>query len=172
MIIVAVAPPRGVNLSGRNTHRTQNRYRKGGFFTAAAQSAAVSSQGIDGSVIGTLIGHVSGTPTVHSHGSIQRRHVLNILQKLPAEKGSAIHEFFIVNPGIKDVMQEHIFRNVPAKGTVFPEKKSVVHVGKQRFIGAPGHVKTGQSSQCQFQQPFPGSGQLIQLRLPAFSHLI
>ena len=153
-------------MPGGNTGGSQNGYRKGGFFSTAAQTAAIGRQGIDGAVIGAFVGHPAAAPEIHSHGGIQCGKIPDLIPDLLIKEPTAVHNFFVIDPGIEDVMKENIFRNIPAEGTVLPEKQSVIYVGNQSIIGYSGKIQSGEGTQSQFQQVFPGTGQRIQMGLP------
>ena len=129
VVVVAMAPPGHINLPCGNADRPEGCHAKGGLLSAPAQAAVVAGDGVHGTGVCGLIGHLPGAPAVDSQGCFQSRQPLYLRGHHLGEKVSAVHQILRIDAGVKDMVEKNIFGHVPAVGGVLPQVEGVTSVG-------------------------------------------
>ena len=83
MVIIGMRPTRRINLTGRNTHRTQRSHRKGTLLATATIGRTERSQWTAGTSVRRAISHVLVAPVVHFENGVLHAQFLHTwLQRL------------------------------------------------------------------------------------------
>ena len=135
VVVIAMGPTWGVNLSGRDAHGAQGRHQQCGFFAATAPRGLDGGHGSTGAAVGAFVVDMLMAPMVHLKHGVIKRHVLN----------SCLQLFIIGSPESVKVLIVHPWRQHKMLEFSFGD------------AGAPGHFSLGSKSKTDtFAVIFPG----------------
>ena len=140
MIVVRMRPPGGVDLTGRDTHRTQGGNQQGRFLATTPVCRAHRCQRRTGTGIGGSIDSLLVAPVVHlQNGIIEGQRLDTILQFFVKHYPCTV-QMLIVHPHRKHEMTEHLLGHRFSPRHFLGRLPGGSHIHQMKFAGVVGYV--------------------------------
>ena len=140
MIVVSMRPARRINLSGRNTYRSQSSHGKSTLLAASSVCRTDRGKRSRSTTVGRLIGYPLMTPMVDFQNSIFHAHPLHTLFQFLKEYHSGIIQIFIVYTDRKHKVTEQQLRYVLAPSHFLPCLKARTYIFQEETCRIVSHV--------------------------------
>ena len=168
VVVVAVGPPGGVDLPGRDAHAAQGGDQEGGFLPAAPAPAAEDGEGGGGALVLGLIAGVLVAPAVDLQGPLL--HAGEVLHPGPepgVENFPVEGEVLVVDTGEQDVVAENFLLQLPAPVRRLPEREGMVREAEEQLRRIAVQIALGQMLPEERHGPLPLRAQVRQEGVPA-----
>ena len=141
VVVVAVGPPRRVDLARRDADRAQRRHEEGRLLAAAAVARAQHRERVERAVVGGLVGGHLAAPVVHlAHGLVGGEPGHALPEQSP-EGGAAVEHGLAVDARAHHVVHEHALAQLARPRHVAAKHERVAHERQQhpgRHVEAVG----------------------------------
>ena len=129
VVVVGMSPPRGIDLPGRDSRRTQSSHCQHRLLAAAPQAPLHYRLRASGTPVGRLVSSLLMAPMIDFESSLGQRHAGHTLAELVGILGAEIVQSLVVHPQRQHEMAELTFRDAPAH--------AVTHLQRLGDIGLP-----------------------------------
>ena len=140
MIVVRMRPPGGVDLTGRNAHRTQGGNQQGRFLTTTPVCRAYRCQRRTGTGIGGSIDSLLVAPVVHLQNGIIKGQRLDTILQFFVKHYPCTIQMLIVHPHRKHEMTEHLLGHRFSPRHFLGRLPRGSHIHQMKFAGVVGYV--------------------------------
>ena len=112
VVVIAVAPPRGIYLPRGNADTAQRADGKDRFLAAAADASKIRGERALGAAVGGMVGHLLAAPEICLERGLCDAETAEALLELLGKKVPVTLRAFVVHARAENVLGENILRNV------------------------------------------------------------